>query len=108
MGATHFLTKTLPRVATEMALSVLAYNLTRVINIVDVKPLIASGHSGGHRSVTHSPTALSRCPQWLSDATGVYSRGKSPNADDHNDLIPCGTVFTFLHDQDPDRNRTSN
>ncbi len=31
MGAAHFLTKTLPKVATEMALSVLAYNLTRVI-----------------------------------------------------------------------------
>ena len=41
MGATHFLTKTLPNVATEMALSVLAYNLTRVVNIVGVKPLIA-------------------------------------------------------------------
>ena len=32
MGATHFLMKTLPKVATEMALSVLAYNLTRVMN----------------------------------------------------------------------------
>src|SRR5262249_30547780 len=32
MGATHFLMKTLPRVATEMALHVLAYNLTRVMN----------------------------------------------------------------------------
>lgn len=42
MGATHFLTKTLPKVATEMALSVLAYNLTRVMNIVGVKPLIAA------------------------------------------------------------------
>ena len=42
MGATHFLTKTLPKVATEMSLSVLAYNLTRVINIVGVKPLIAA------------------------------------------------------------------
>jgi hypothetical protein len=40
MGATHFLTKTLPRVATEMALSVLAYNLTRVMNIIGIKPLI--------------------------------------------------------------------
>jgi hypothetical protein len=29
MGATRFLTKTLPKVATEMALGVLAYNLTR-------------------------------------------------------------------------------
>jgi hypothetical protein len=42
MGATHFLMKTLPKVATEMALSVLAYNLTRVINIVGIKPLIAA------------------------------------------------------------------
>ena len=42
MGATHFLMKTLPKVASEMALSVLAYNLTRVMNIVGVKPLIAA------------------------------------------------------------------
>ena len=40
MGATHFLMKTLPRVATEMALHVLAYNLTRVINILGIAPLI--------------------------------------------------------------------
>ena len=42
MGATHFLMKRLPNVATEMALSVLAYNLTRVLNIIGVKPLIAA------------------------------------------------------------------
>ena len=42
MGATHFLTRTLPKVATEMALSVLAYNLTRVMNIVGVRPLITA------------------------------------------------------------------
>src|SRR6266446_9383805 len=42
MGATHFLMKTLPRVATEMALHVLAYNLTRVINIMGVQPLLAA------------------------------------------------------------------
>ena len=41
MGATHFLMKTLPKVATEMALHVLAYNLTRVLNIVCVKPIMA-------------------------------------------------------------------
>jgi len=29
MGATHFLTRTMPKVATEMALAVLAYNFTR-------------------------------------------------------------------------------
>jgi hypothetical protein len=34
MGATHFLMKRLPKVATEMALHVLAYNLTRVMNIL--------------------------------------------------------------------------
>ena len=42
MGATHFLTKTLPKVAGEMALAVLAYNLTRVMNIVGTKPLMAA------------------------------------------------------------------
>jgi len=42
MGATHFLTKRFPKVAAKMALSVLAYNLTRVMNIVGVKPLIAA------------------------------------------------------------------
>jgi transposase len=41
MGATHFLMKTLPRVATEMALHVLAYNLTRVMNIMGIQPLMA-------------------------------------------------------------------
>jgi len=42
MGATHFLMKTLPRVATEMALHVLAYNLTRVMNILGTGPLMAA------------------------------------------------------------------
>jgi hypothetical protein len=42
MGATHFLMKTLPKVATEMALHVLAYNLTRVMNIIGIKPLLAA------------------------------------------------------------------
>ena len=40
MGATHFLMKRLPNVATEMALNVLAYNLTRVI--VGIKPLLVA------------------------------------------------------------------
>ena len=42
MGATHFLMKTLPRVASEMALHVLAYNLTRLMNIIGIRPLIAA------------------------------------------------------------------
>jgi hypothetical protein len=34
MGYTHFLTKTVPKVSTEMSLHVLAYNMKRVINIL--------------------------------------------------------------------------
>ena len=41
IGATHFQTKTLKRVRTEMALHVLAYNLKRVMNILGIDPLIA-------------------------------------------------------------------
>ncbi len=40
MGSTHFLMKRLKNVRTEMALSVLAYNLTRVLNIIGIRPLI--------------------------------------------------------------------
>ena len=40
MGATHFLTKTLPRVSTEMSLHVLAYNLKRAMQIVGIRPLM--------------------------------------------------------------------
>jgi transposase len=41
MGSTHFLTRTLPRVRTEMSLQVLAYNLQRAIKIVGARTLIA-------------------------------------------------------------------
>ncbi len=40
MGATHFLMKRLKNVRTEMALSVLADNLPRTINILGITPLI--------------------------------------------------------------------
>lgn len=42
MGATHFLTKGLERVRTEMSLHVLAYNLKRVINLLGTQPLVAA------------------------------------------------------------------
>jgi hypothetical protein len=42
MGATHFLTRTLDKVRTEMSLHVLAYNLKRVIAIVGIGPLMAA------------------------------------------------------------------
>jgi transposase len=40
MGATHFLTRTLKRVGTEMSLHVVAYNMKRVIAIIGVGPLL--------------------------------------------------------------------
>jgi transposase len=42
MGAAHFLMKRLPKVATEMALHVLAYNMTRAMSIMGVRPLMAA------------------------------------------------------------------
>ena len=41
-GSNPFPDEALPRVATEMALHVLAYNLTRVMNIMGIRPLIAA------------------------------------------------------------------
>ena len=40
MGWTHFLTKRLPQVSTEMALNVLAYNMKRVMAIIGVAGLL--------------------------------------------------------------------
>ena len=39
MGATHFRMRELKNVRTEMALHVLAYNIKRVINMIDVGPI---------------------------------------------------------------------
>jgi hypothetical protein len=41
-GSTHFLTRTLDKVRTEMSLHVLAYNIKRVIAIIGVEPLVAA------------------------------------------------------------------
>lgn len=45
MGATHFLMKRLPNVAAEMALHILAYNLTRVMNILGNQALLTAIHA---------------------------------------------------------------
>ena len=42
MGATHFLTRTLDRVSTEMRLHVLAYNLKRAMKIFGIGALMAA------------------------------------------------------------------
>ena len=75
MGATHFLMKTLPRVAAEMALHVLAYNLTRVMNIMGIQPY--DGRDEGIVSIRkiNAPRQLRR---------------------------PCvASPWVFLHNQDP-------
>jgi hypothetical protein len=40
MGSTHFRLRTLEKVSAEMSLHVLAYNLKRMIAILEVQPLI--------------------------------------------------------------------
>jgi len=40
MGSTHFLTKKLKNVSTEMSLHVLAYNMKRVINLLGTATLM--------------------------------------------------------------------
>lgn len=46
MGSTHFLTRSLKRVSTEMSLQVLAYNLKRVMNLLGVAGLKAALRAG--------------------------------------------------------------
>ena len=46
MGSTHFLTRTLDRVSTEMSLHVLAYNLKRMMSILGVRGLINAIQTG--------------------------------------------------------------
>jgi Transposase DDE domain len=77
MGATHFLTKTLPKVAAEMALSVLAYNLTRVMNIVGVKP---SDRCDRDLKQHLDPDCQGRHPQGSFDTTKTRSRHGWPIA----------------------------
>ncbi len=46
MGVTHFLTRGLANVRTEIGLQVLAYNLKRVMAIVGIAPLMAAIRAG--------------------------------------------------------------
>ena len=51
MGWTHFLTKTLARVRTEMSLHVLAYNLKRVMRILGIGGMLAALRAWGARAL---------------------------------------------------------
>ncbi|OJY33283.1 MAG: hypothetical protein BGP11_20510 [Rhodobacterales bacterium 65-51] len=42
MGATHFLTRRLRNVRTEMALNVLAYNIKRMVALIGIRGLMAA------------------------------------------------------------------
>lgn len=63
MGATHFLTRTLPRVKTEMSLHVLAYNLKRMVNIMGHRGLKAAlmGARALFFTSTRAPGKISIC-----------------------------------------------
>ena len=60
MGATHFLTKTLPRVNTEMSLHVLAYNMKRAMQILGTRP----AHGGNQGLETLSSLANTPEPRF--------------------------------------------
>lgn len=47
MGSTHFLTRTLEHVSTEMSLHVLAYNLKRLISMLGIVGLMKAIRLGG-------------------------------------------------------------
>ena len=79
MGATHFPMKTLQRVSTEMALHVLAYNLTRAMNILGAGALI---DAMGRRPlapyvVLTRPLAPSRWPTTLGPRNPTMTSGLS-------------------------------
>jgi hypothetical protein len=60
MGATHLVMKRLPKVATETALHVLAYNLTRIMNIMRIQPLMAAGATTSPASDLFRKSVLTR------------------------------------------------
>ena len=63
MGAIHFPMKRLPKVASEMALHVLAYNLTRVLNILGVRPpMAAPRRRAGLQSRPNPPSSGEHLP----------------------------------------------
>ena len=81
-----------------MALHVLAYNLTRAMNILGVKPLIAAIQTrgvgvsiGATRSLTADRASHADSSSQLGQHAKLRWRRRSPSAE------------TFSHDQDPER-----
>ena len=104
MGATHCLMKTLPRVATEMALHVLAYNLTRIMNIMGMRRSSRRcGHSRRSQSVPATGHQMRQedGPGWFM-AENPQSSAKCQAARQIS-VDRCRSVLAsvFLHNQDP-------
>ena len=68
MGSTHFLTKTLEKVRTEMSLHVLAYNLKRMIQILGVGP-----SDGGHQGLITPSCGVATASGWSAAELAVQS-----------------------------------
>src|SRR5215470_18448611 len=81
MGATHFLTRTLDKVRTEMSLHVLAYNLKRMITIFGVGPLMAAIRTSSPRS---SRTRQSIYPACQLSCRETQRIGRSSHAFSHS------------------------
>ena len=51
-GSTHFLTRTLSRVGTEMSVNLLAFDLKRVMNILGIKPHSTDAYKAATNKLT--------------------------------------------------------
>ena len=110
MGAAHFLTKTLRRVAAEMALSVLAYNLNRVLNIIGIRPLIACDRDLRYRRVLAAeadiPMAVLTQPRPNSYIAAVAGAAvDTPSAGVHAELARSAFEVVSARNLVPIRNR---
>lgn len=81
MGATHFLCMTLPKVATEMALNVLAYNMKRVMNIMGVEKLLEAMRAVMAKSRSNFARAwwLQSSSRWSQSAIWRLMTTPAPN-----------------------------
>jgi hypothetical protein len=78
MGYTHFLTRMLPTVRTEMSVQVLAYNLRRVLNILGSSDLLEAAFTASGRSRPRAAVGVGGS-HWLRDIEpGPFSRPLFP------------------------------
>jgi len=91
MGSSHFLTRTLARVRTEMSLHVLAYNVKRVIAICGVAPLLQADPSlSPGQPVTHAILWIRANPPSSANAFSHSLGGSRPFQ-----CIPTTALFLF-------------